>query len=184
MGISSPCPPSFSASFCCTRTKSVPVFSGFPTISLTHSHRIRTHTVTRRLSITSGLNSSKPSDAGGSVSPDNGDLQYEFFHGLPSQRRRGSPVYVTLPVDSVDNSGQIRRRKSLTQSFRALALVGVEGVVMEVWWGLVERDQPNVYNWKGYLEIVALARRCGLKVRAVMAFHQCGTGPGDRHWLV
>lgn len=72
----------------------------------------------------------------------------------------------------------------MVQSLKALAAAGVEGVVMEVWWGLVERDQPMLYNWEGYLEIVALARRCGLKVRAVLAFHQCGTGPEDPHWLV
>lgn len=72
----------------------------------------------------------------------------------------------------------------MAQSFRALTAAGVEGVVMEVWWGLVERDSPRVYNWQGYLEIVMLAKRCGLKVRAVMAFHQCGTGPNDPFWLV
>ena len=93
-------------------------------------------------------------------------------------------MFVTLPVDAVSPAGQVRRRKAMAQSFRALAAAGVEGVVMEVWWGLVERDRPRVYNWQGYLDIIALARRCGLKVRALMAFHQCGTGPGDSHWLV
>lgn len=92
-------------------------------------------------------------------------------------------MYVTLPVDAVGSSGQVRRRKAITQSFRALAAAGVEGVVMEVWWGLVERDAPRVYDWKGYLEIVALAKKVGLRVRAVMAFHQCGTGPGDPYWI-
>lgn len=91
-------------------------------------------------------------------------------------------MFVTLPVDAVDAAGQVRRRRAMAQSFRALSAAGVEGVVMEVWWGLVERDEPRVYDWRGYLELVALARRAGLKVRAVMAFHQCGTGPGDPHW--
>jgi beta-amylase len=91
-------------------------------------------------------------------------------------------VFVTLPVDSVDASGQVRRRRAMAQSFRALSAAGVEGVVMEVWWGLVEKNEPRVYDWRGYLELVALARRSGLKVRAVMAFHQCGTGPDDPHW--
>lgn len=89
-----------------------------------------------------------------------------------------------MPVDAVNSSGQVRRLKAMAQSFRALAAAGVEGLVMEVWWGLVERDAPRVYDWQPYLEIVALARRAGLKVRAVMAFHQCGTGPGDPNWFV
>uniref|UniRef100_A0A803PP18 Beta-amylase n=1 Tax=Cannabis sativa TaxID=3483 RepID=A0A803PP18_CANSA len=185
MAIASPSAPTFSASFCCTRTESpATAFSRFPSIALTNSQRNRTLRLTRRLAVSSRFNSSTPSGAGGSVSPDNGDLQYEFFHGFsPQRRRRGSPVFVTLPVDAVGPAGQVRRRKAMAQSFRALAAAGVEGLVMEVWWGLVERDRPRVYNWQGYLEIIALARRCGLKVRAVMAFHQCGTGPGDPHWI-
>lgn len=86
-------------------------------------------------------------------------------------------MFVTLPVDAVNSSVQMRRKKAMPQSFRALAAAGVEGVVMEVWWGLVEREEPRVYNWEGYLEIVSLARHCGLKVRAVMAFHQSGADP-------
>ena len=66
-------------------------------------------------------------------------------------------MFVTLPVDSVSTSGQVRHRKAMAQSFKALSVVGVEGVVVEVWWGLVERDEPRVYNWQGYLDLVALA---------------------------
>lgn len=117
------------------------------------------------------------------MSPNNGDFQYELQHGFSAQRSKGSPVFVTLPVDVVSSSGEVRRWKTMVQSFRAIAAAGVEGVVMEVWWGLVEREEPRVYNWQGYMEIVALARRFGLKVRVVMAFHQCGTGPGDPSWI-
>ncbi|CAL5433480.1 unnamed protein product [Camellia sinensis] len=178
MAIASPSAPTFSAFFCSSWTESTRSIR-FSTVP---SHRIRPPPH-RLLTITARLNSSIPSN--GFVSPDNGDLQYELQHGvsLSHHRRNGSPVFVTLPVDAVNASGQMRRRKAMTQSFRALVAAGVEGVVMEVWWGLVERDAPGVYNWQGYAEIVSLARRCGLKVRAVMAFHQCGTGPGDPFWL-
>lgn len=118
------------------------------------------------------------------MSPDNGDLQYELQHGFSPQRSKGSPVFVTLPVDVVNYSGNERLWKTMVYSLRALAAAGVEGVVVEVWWGLVEKQEPRVYNWQGYMDIVALAQRCGLKVQAVMAFHQCGTGPGDPYWLV
>ncbi|KAK3429515.1 hypothetical protein EUGRSUZ_E01023 [Eucalyptus grandis] len=181
MAIASPSAPTFSASFCGGRadpaclTRSPPTAAAFP-----HPHR--------RLAASARLNSSSPSGAGsGSVSPDNGDLsQYELHHAFSSAARRwgGSPVFVALPTDAMGpGAGQVRRRRAMAQSFRALAAAGVEGVVMEVWWGLVEREQPRVYNWDGYWEIVTMARRCGLKVRAVMGFHQCGTGPGDPHWI-
>ncbi|KAI4370135.1 hypothetical protein MLD38_018515 [Melastoma candidum] len=67
----------------------------------------------------------------------------------------------------------------MAQSFKALAAAGVEGIVMEVWWGLVERDSPGVYEWKGYWDITEMARWCGLKVRVVLGFHQCGAGSED-----
>ncbi|KAK3030636.1 hypothetical protein RJ639_035840 [Escallonia herrerae] len=175
MAIASPSAPSFSASFYCNRAES----ARFPRFSTVRLRRARPPTP--KLSITSRLNSSTASN--GFASPDNGnDLHYELQHSS-NHRRRGSPVFVTLPADAVSPAGEMRRRKVMPQSFRALAAAGVEGVVMEIWWGIVERDVPGVYDWQGYVEIVKLARRCGLKVRAVIAFHQCGTGPGDPFWI-
>ncbi|XP_073298887.1 beta-amylase 1, chloroplastic-like isoform X1 [Primulina huaijiensis] len=112
-----------------------------------------------------------------------GELVYELHYS--HRRRVGSfPVYVTLPADAVGPTAQtMRRKKAMAQSFRALAAAGVEGVVMEVWWGLVEREFPRIYDWRGYLEIVLLAKRFGLKVRAMMAFHQCGSDPADPSWI-
>ncbi|KAI9092334.1 hypothetical protein K1719_020664 [Acacia pycnantha] len=84
---------------------------------------------------------------------------------------------------SVDAEGQALRQKIMKVSLRALALAGVEGVVLEIWWGLVERNEPMVYNWRGYCQLVKLAGTFGLKVRVVLAFHQCGTDPTDPHWI-
>lgn len=64
-------------------------------------------------------------------------------------------------------------------SLKALVVAGVEGVVVEIWWGVVERNQPRVYDWRGYRELVMMACMCGLKVRAVLAFHQHGTDGDD-----
>ncbi|XP_027181398.1 beta-amylase 1, chloroplastic-like [Coffea eugenioides] len=180
MAIASPSAPSFSASFCCSRTD-------FLTPSLRFSSiRFRTRPSAHPLTLSSRLNASSSSSTPSNGFEFDGDLQYELQHGVssPYHRRRGSPVFVTLPLDVVSSSsGKMKRSKAMAQSFRALAAAGVEGVVMEVWWGLVERDFPTVYNWQGYLEIVLLAKRFGLKVKAVMAFHQCGTGPGDPFWI-
>ena len=65
----------------------------------------------------------------------------------PQRRRLGSLVFVTLPVDSVSTGGQVRCRKVMAQSFKALSVASVEGVIVEVWWGLVEGDELGVYNW-------------------------------------
>jgi beta-amylase len=53
-------------------------------------------------------------------------------------------VYVTLPAELVAEDGKVRRIKVLTASLRALVTAGVEGVVMEIWWGIVEREKPRV----------------------------------------
>ncbi|CAN4077519.1 unnamed protein product [Withania somnifera] len=172
MAITSPSAPSFSASICCTRTDSTPSRS-------LHFSPIQTRLQSRRFTLSCRLDSSSSSNGF------DGDLQYELQHGVSTHhRRRGSPVFVTLPVDAFSlPAGMMKRKRAMMQSFSALAAAGVEGVVMEVWWGLVEGELPRVYNWQGYLEIIVLAKRCGLKVRAVMAFHQCGTGPDDPYWI-
>lgn len=105
------------------------------------------------------------------------DGQYELQHDVLTspQSGRGSSVYVTLPLDSIAYpSGEFKRKKIMYHSFRALAAGGVEGVVMDVWWGLVEKNHPGQYDWSCYFEILTLAKSCGLKVRAALAFHQCG----------
>ncbi|KAK7358495.1 hypothetical protein VNO77_00423 [Canavalia gladiata] len=181
MAILSQSTASFSPSFVSTRND-LTRLTRFP-CSVTF-RRNQTHFSTRRLAVSSRLNSSKSSDAGGSVSPDNGDVAYELHHDFsPQRRRRGSPVFVTLPVNSVGREGQVTRPKAMLFSLRALATAGVEGVVIEIWWGLVEKSESRVYDWRGYKELVMMACMCGLKVRAVLAFHQHGTGPDDPNWI-
>ncbi|KDP25257.1 hypothetical protein JCGZ_20413 [Jatropha curcas] len=182
MATASPSTPSFSASFCCKRSVFNPLTRCFPSVALTQWTRSPTH----RLVISSRVNS-KSSGAGGSVSPDNGD-EFNLYEmpkqfGAEQSKKKGSSVFVMLPVGAVEVEGKVRRKKIMFHSLKALAASGVEGVVIEVWWGLVERDLPQVYNWQPYLELVEMAEESGLKVRAVLAFHQCGNGPEDPYWV-
>ncbi|KAG0550190.1 hypothetical protein BDA96_01G318000 [Sorghum bicolor] len=61
----------------------------------------------------------------------------------------------------------------------ALRGAGVEGVMVDVWWGVVERDGPGRYDWEAYAELVRMVERAGLRLQAVMSFHQCGGNVGD-----
>ncbi|KAK1435387.1 hypothetical protein QVD17_01148 [Tagetes erecta] len=92
---------------------------------------------------------------------------------------KGVPVYVMMPLDSVTMTNGVNRRKAMNASLQALKSAGVEGIMMDVWWGLVERDAPGEYNWGGYSELLEMAKKHGLKVQAVMSFHQCGGNVGD-----
>ncbi|KAJ9555626.1 hypothetical protein OSB04_010240 [Centaurea solstitialis] len=87
----------------------------------------------------------------------------------------GVPVYVMMPLDSVTIGNGVNRRKAMNASLQALKSAGVEGIMMDVWWGLVERDSPG--SIIGVL--LEMAKKHGLKVQAVMSFHQCGGNVGD-----
>ncbi|KAL3628060.1 Beta-amylase 1, chloroplastic [Castilleja foliolosa] len=84
-----------------------------------------------------------------------------------------------MPLDSVTWNHTVNRKKAMNASLQALKSAGVEGIMMDVWWGLVEGEKPGVYNWGGYSELLEMAKKQGLKVQAVMSFHQCGGNVGD-----
>lgn len=96
-----------------------------------------------------------------------------------SEKGKGVPVFVMMPLDSVKMDHTVNRRKAMNASLQALKSAGVEGIMMDVWWGLVEREAPGEYNWGGYAELMEMAKKHGLKVQAVMSFHQCGGNVGD-----
>ncbi|TXG72466.1 hypothetical protein EZV62_001045 [Acer yangbiense] len=102
-----------------------------------------------------------------------------YKQGVAQDKGNGVPVFVMMPLDTVSMSNTMNRKKAMDASLRALKSAGVEGIMVDVWWGLVERDQPGHYNWGGYNELLEMAKRHGLKVQAVMSFHQCGGNVGD-----
>ncbi|OIW20603.1 hypothetical protein TanjilG_16102 [Lupinus angustifolius] len=99
--------------------------------------------------------------------------------GKVKAKGSGVPVYVMMPLDSVTAGNTVNRKKAMNVAMAALKSAGVEGVMMDVWWGLVEREAPGEYNWGGYVELMEMAKKHGLKVQAVMSFHQCGGNVGD-----
>ncbi|KAE9600199.1 hypothetical protein Lal_00046118 [Lupinus albus] len=95
--------------------------------------------------------------------------------------RKGSgvPVYVMMPLDSVTMENRVNRKKAMNVAMTALKSAEVEGVMIDVWWGLVEREGPREYNWSGYTELMEMAKKHGLKVQTMMSFHRCGGNVGD-----
>lgn len=57
--------------------------------------------------------------------------------------------------------------------------IGVDGVSVDVWWGLVEQADDQQFNWQYYDAIFADIRGAGLNIIPIMAFHQCGGNVGD-----
>ncbi|PON47157.1 Glycoside hydrolase [Parasponia andersonii] len=89
------------------------------------------------------------------------------------------PVFVMLPLDTVTHGGNLNKPRAMNASLMALKSAGVEGVMVDAWWGLVEKDGPLKYNWEGYAELVQMVQKHGLKLQVVMSFHQCGGNVGD-----
>ncbi|KAL7164953.1 hypothetical protein ACSBR2_040782 [Camellia fascicularis] len=89
------------------------------------------------------------------------------------------PVFVMLPLDTVSFGGNLNKPRAMNASLMALKSAGVEGVMVDAWWGLVEKDGPLNYNWEGYAELVKMVQKHGLKLQVVMSFHQCGGNVGD-----
>lgn len=99
--------------------------------------------------------------------------------------RRGVPVFVMLPLDTVrviEKDGvvvsQLKRESSLDKGLETLKRAGVEGVMVDVWWGLTERN-PKEYDFAAYEVLFDKVHSKGLKVQAVMSFHAAGGNVGD-----
>lgn len=88
------------------------------------------------------------------------------------------PVYVMLPLDTVTNDNTIKDADGLKNKLSQLKSGGVEGVMCDCWWGLVEKSEQN-YNFNAYLQLTQMVADAGLKMEYVMSFHSCGGNTGD-----
>ncbi|XP_047337485.1 beta-amylase 3, chloroplastic-like [Impatiens glandulifera] len=114
---------------------------------------------------------------------DQRDTQKEKLHKqLPDTHGKNDsrvPVFVMLPLDTISFGGNMSKPRAMNASLMAFKSAGVEGVMVDVWWGLVEKDGPMKYNWEGYTELIKMVQKHGLKLQVVMSFHQCGGNVGD-----
>lgn len=57
--------------------------------------------------------------------------------------------------------------------------IGVNAVSVDVWWGKVERNSDQQFDWTYYDQVFDKIRQAGLKIVPILSFHQCGGGPND-----
>ncbi|CAI7898290.1 unnamed protein product [Closterium sp. NIES-54] len=84
-----------------------------------------------------------------------------------------------LPLDTVTRDNVLAHTERLVCNLRALRAAGVDGVMVDVWWGVVESAGPRQYDWSAYHALFCHISAAGLKIQAVMSFHQCGGNTGD-----
>lgn len=107
---------------------------------------------------------------------------------LPERHKgkpQGVPVHVMLPLDTVQPDGTVRYldEKWFQQLLKKMHKAGVKGLMVDVWWGVVERDAPRKYNWEPYRLLAKRVASAGLELHVVFSFHACGGNVGDTFCL-
>lgn len=82
-----------------------------------------------------------------------------------------------LPLDTALPHPRIPPSQ-LETFLKALKSIGVQGIMVDVWWRLCE-PTPELYVFDRYISLFQMCSRLGLSVQATMAFHACGGNVGD-----
>lgn len=82
------------------------------------------------------------------------------------------------PLALLNDNQEIQDEWKIEAWFNKLQQGNVDGVMIDVWWGLVEQS-PKVYKWTGYAKIFKMLKDRNLKIVPVMSFHKCGGNVGD-----
>eukprot|EP00850_Spirogloea_muscicola_P004636 SM000020S05986 [mRNA] locus=s20:231535:236334:- [translate_table: standard] len=93
------------------------------------------------------------------------------------------PVYVMLPLDVVTPDNILSHPERLLCNLRALKAAGVDGVMADIWWGVVEAAGSKQYDWSAYKALFKAIQNVGLKAQVVLSFHQCGGNTGDSCYI-
>lgn len=93
---------------------------------------------------------------------------------------QGVPTFVMLQLDVITARGrEVAAPAELRRDLAELASMGVAGVMVDVWWGIVERDAPKEYEWGAYRDLFRMVADAGLRIHPVLSFHACGHDVGD-----
>jgi len=65
------------------------------------------------------------------------------------------------------------------EDLRVVAGYGVDAVSVDVWWGDVEGQADNLFDWSYYDRVFELITANGLEIAPILSFHQCGGNVGD-----
>lgn len=71
----------------------------------------------------------------------------------------------------------------LREQLKQLRAADVDGVMVDVWWGIIESKGPKSYEWGAYRELFKMVQEEGFKLQAIMSFHQCGGNVGDAVYI-
>ncbi|OVA15072.1 Glycoside hydrolase [Macleaya cordata] len=88
-----------------------------------------------------------------------------------SKPEGGVKLYVGLPLDGVSDCNTLNHARAISAGLKALKLLGIKGVELPVWWGIVEKEGMGKYDWSGYIALAKMVQEAGLKLRVSLCFH-------------
>ncbi|KAI9122833.1 hypothetical protein K1719_005722 [Acacia pycnantha] len=96
-----------------------------------------------------------------------------FSNRLKKEARlNGVRLFVGLPLDAVSpDCNSVNHARAIAAGLKALKLLGVEGVELPIWWGIVEKESMGKYEWSGYLAIAEMVQSAGLKLHVTLCFN-------------
>jgi len=120
------------------------------------------------------------SQSSGRVSAGSDQHDEGFAQPMDEDVAASVPVYVMLPLDTVNADGIFRYASAnwFSSALKELKQRGIHGVAVDVWWGAVEK-KPRMYDFSGYRQLFEFLVSLDLKIQVVLAFHACGGNVGD-----
>lgn len=88
-----------------------------------------------------------------------------------------------MQLDTISKDNELLNVDLLRANLRALKSAHVDGLMVDVWWGIVERGGPKQYDWSAYRLLFQLIQSYDFKLQTVMSFHQCGSSSADSCYI-
>ncbi|MBM7605273.1 hypothetical protein JOC75_003296 [Metabacillus crassostreae] len=82
-------------------------------------------------------------------------------------------AYVMAPLTKITNWSDFSKQLATLKSN------GVYALTTDVWWGDVEKNGNNQFDWSYYRQYAQVVRESGLKWVPIISTHQCGGNVGD-----
>lgn len=78
-----------------------------------------------------------------------------------------------MQLGVINCSNKIDNPIGLTNDLNALKKTGVDGVMVDCWWGLVEAKGPKLYDWSAYRNLFDIVREVKLKLQVRLRPNTC-----------
>jgi beta-amylase len=76
-------------------------------------------------------------------------------------------------LDTISEGGYLKDKDKINNWAKELKNGNIDGIMIDVWWGIVQRSGPYIYDFSGYRDLFNIMKNHNLKIIPIMSFHQC-----------